>query len=126
MPEEQDDTALLSGAQGRLVGNIARALGLSAAQTYRATALPAHLPLPDWDGLAAQGLGAVLAHHVALVAPARVLLLGGALPGLFGASGTALREIAGVPALASYAPDRLLGHPPQLARLWQQLLEWTA
>jgi DNA polymerase len=130
MPETGDGEALLSGPQGRLLANIARALGLAPDVAYLASALPSAMPMPDWDALAADGLGAALLRHIELARPERVLLLGSALPALLGhdraAPPESLAQVAGIPALASFAPERLIDHPRQRARLWQRLLEWTA
>ena len=130
MPEAGDTASLLAGPQGIMFANICRALGVNPAAAYIASALPCHMPLPDWDDLRFDGLGAVLARHVELAKPARVILFGGKLPALLGhdpaAPPDSFREIAGVPALATFAPDRLLDHPRQRARLWHRLLEWTA
>ena len=128
MPEGEDRDSLLSGAQGRLVRNMLRALGLGEDEAYIATALPATMALPDWEALAASGLGAVVRHHVALARPKRLLLLGNGLPVLLGLDGpqrTAIpTEQGDMPVLTAFAPDQLLGHPRQMARLWQRLLDW--
>jgi len=116
MPEQDDSESLLSGPQGRMLLNMLRALGISEADAYFATALPAAMQMPDWDGLAATGLGTVIAHHIALAQPQRVLVLGSPLAAMLG-------EIA-QPTLATFAPDQLLAHPRQRARLWPRLLDW--
>ena len=130
MPEAEDRDALLSGPQGVMLANIARALSIAPEQTYFASALPAHMTLPDWDGLHAEGLGTALTRHVELAKPERVILFGSKLPMLLGHDPSSppelFNEIAGVPALATFAPDRLLDHKRQRARLWQRLLDWTA
>lgn len=120
MPEEADHAALLQGPQGAMLGVMLARLGFAREDCYFAAALPGHLPLPDWEGLAASGLGAVLAHHVALVQPRRLLLLGNALAEQLGAA------LGDTPALSSFAPEHLLASPRQRARLWQRLLDWTA
>ena len=116
MPEQQDSDSLFSGPQGRLLHNMLAALGLSEGDAYFAAALPAAMQMPDWDGLAASGLGTVIAHHITLAQPERVLLLGSPLAAMLG-------EIA-PPTLATFAPDQLLAHPRQSARLWPRLLDW--
>lgn len=130
MPEQGDSNTLLAGQQGALLANIARALQIAEADCYFASALPAHVTLPDWDALGRTGLGEVLAHHIALAAPERVLLFGSRLPLLLGqepdASPDTLSAITGTSTLATFAPERLLDHPRQRARLWRRLLDWTA
>ncbi|WP_340587524.1 hypothetical protein [Erythrobacter alti] len=130
MPEIDDTERLLAGPQGTMLGNISHALGHGADTPYFASALPAYITLPDWDALGAAGFGSVLRHHIALAKPRRVILFGSKLPALLGQDAAAppesITEIAGVPALATFAPERLLDHPRQRARLWHRLLEWTA
>lgn len=130
MPEAQDCETLFSGPQGRLLVNIARALGQTPDDIYLASALPGHMTLPDWDALGADGLGQAISRHVELAAPQRVILFGSRLPTLMGHERAAAPEqfsdIAGIPALCTFAPDRLLNHAPQRARLWHRLLEWTS
>ncbi len=130
MPEADDRDALLSGPQGRMLANIAKALGVVPEDAYYASALPTHMPLPDWDNLLIDGLGAAVARHVSLAKPERVIVFGSKLPALLGHEAAAppeqLTEIAGIPALATFAPERLLAHARQRARLWQRLLAWTA
>ena len=130
MPEAGDGDLLLAGAHGRLVANLASALGVDGGEVFLASALPAHQPLPDWADLGFDGLGAALTQLVALARPQRVLLLGSKLPQLLGHDPAAPPEsfsaIGQVPTLTTFAPDRLLDHPRQRARLWRRLLEWTS
>lgn len=131
-PEPGDRDALLQGPQGRLLANILRALGLTPQQAYLASALPGPMAEPDWGDLHRHGLGTILGHHIALARPERVLLLGSALPLLLGHDADAPPESltdfdtpAGkLPVLTTFAPDRLLGHARQRARLWHRLLDW--
>ncbi|APE28890.1 uracil-DNA glycosylase family protein [Aurantiacibacter gangjinensis] len=129
MPESGDSDVLLSGPHGKLLGNILRALDIDPEQAYFASALPTHTPLPDWEELAFDGLGQALSHHVTLAKPQRILCFGSKIPTLFGhdpaSSADKFSNIAGIPTLATFAPDRLLDHARQRARLWQRLLEWT-
>lgn len=130
-PEQWDREALLSGPQGKLLANILAAMGLSEADTYIASALPCHTPMADLAALAAGGMDAVTAHHIALVRPARLLALGtGLAPMLAPASDHALREInyrgGKVPLMASVALDALLDMPRLKARFWRRWMEWSA
>ncbi len=130
MPEAEDRDSLLSGPQGRLLGNVLRAIGLDPNAAYLASALPAHTNLPDWDDLASAGLGTTIAHHITLARPQRVLLFGSKLPALLGhdpgAPPEAFAAIGDIATLATFSPDRLLDHARQRARLWKRLCQWTA
>lgn len=133
MPEAEDSDTLLSGPQGRLLANMARAMGFDPDAVMIAAALPRHAPVPDWSGLAASGLGEVLRHLIALAAPQRLMVLGrDVLPLLThdpAQEASALAEIAiqgrSLPVLAGYAPGRLLEHPRLRAELWRRWLDWT-
>lgn len=134
MPEADDTETLLSGREGKLLDGLLAALGLDRAKVYLASALPCHVPMPDWTQLREQGLGALLAHHVALAAPERVLV--------FGRSGIStlimhnspnkpadLREFnhdkGCVPAVFAYDLAALMARPAHKAALWNRLLDWT-
>jgi len=133
MPEAEDREVLLSGAQGRLLTNMVRAMGTAPDETYFATALPRHTPLPDWPDLAANGLGDVLRHHIELVAPQRLIVLGRDVLPLLGhdpaQAAPSVSEMSiqsrKLPWLSSYAPGRLLDHPRYRAQLWRRWLDWT-
>ena len=133
MPEEGDRETLLSGPGGALLDSFLSAAGIPASQVYRAAVLPRHTPLADWPSLADQGLGALLAHHVALVRPKRLLVLGANILPLCGhdpAQGAQkLRsfnhEGGRVPALAEAGLERLLGNWQLRGRLWKRWLDWT-
>ena len=133
MPEEGDRETLLAGPGGALLDGFISAARLSPDQVYRAAVLPRHTPLADWPSLAPRGLGALLAHHVALARPKRLLALGRNILPLCGhdpAQGAQkLRsfnhEGGRVPALAEAGLERLLGNWQLRARLWQRWLDWT-
>ena len=116
MPERDDTARLFDGPQGRMLRNMLGALGIGEDETYFATALPAAMSMPGWEGLAATGLGAITAHHITLARPERVLLLGNPLAPLVSGND--------IPTLATFAPDQLLAHARQRARLWSRLLDW--
>ncbi|RIV89567.1 hypothetical protein D2V17_06015 [Aurantiacibacter xanthus] len=123
MPEANDGDRLLDGEQGRLIANVLRALGLAEEQVYFASALPCPTTMPDWPGLARAGLAAITAHHIALAAPERVLVLGDAMGQMLGLT-QGQGQLTDIPALAARAPEHLLAHPRQRARLWRALLDW--
>lgn len=130
-PEARDREALLAGPQGRLLANIRAAMGLDESAVYLASALPCHTPMADLGAIGAGGMDAVVAHHIALVRPRRLLVLGTGLETMLG--GTAeqpLREInhsAGkVPVMVSETLDAMMDMPRLKARFWKRWLEWSA
>jgi len=133
MPEESDAERLLSGPQGRLVGNMLMAMGIADDAAYLAAALPRHARHPDWQALASRDLGKIMLHHVNLVAPKRLLVLGRAMLPLFG-HGSAQPgqkplpiqlQGSSVPGLVSFGPENLLETPRFRAALWRGWLDWT-
>jgi DNA polymerase len=132
-PEAQDRDALLSGQEGRLLAGLLAAAGLDPGQVYFGSALPRHRPLPDWASLTARGLGQILAHHVALVAPHRLLVFGSSIPPLLGHDMAQNAQILpaikheghSVPVLATRELGALLARPAWKAGLWRQWLDWT-
>jgi DNA polymerase len=133
-PGEEDGEELLSGREGALLGAMLRAMGIAPEAVYFASALPRHTPLPDWDRLAAQGLGAVLAHHVRLVAPRRLIAFGTNILPLLGhdpaqIAATSLRfnhEGVMTPLLGALDLATLAGGPARKAGLWRRWLEFSS
>ena len=130
-PEEGDRARLLEGPQGRLLANILAAIGLEERAVYLASALPCHTPMADLPALAAGGMDKVTAHHIALAAPERVLVLGTALAQLLGdARADGLREInhadRKVPVMTSETLEAMLHSPTLKARFWRRWMEWSA
>lgn len=133
-PEAGDRESLLSGPQGRLLDAILAAFGTRREDVYLASALPRHTPGADWGSLATRGLGQVLAHHIHLVGPERLFVLGGNVLPLVGNElpqrPAVLRsfnhEGVTIPLLASWALPALLGQPRAKPVLWRAWLEWTA
>jgi len=134
MPEADDTAGLLTGRGGNLVDGLVAALGHSREAICLAAALPVHVPMPDWAQLRADGLGALLAHQVALAAPQRVLVLGrGGISTLMGHdlpnNAASLREFnhdrGCVPAVFAYDLAALVARPAHKAALWNRLLDWT-
>lgn len=132
-PESDDAERLLGGPQGQLLDAILTALRIGPDSVYVAACLPRHMPLPDWHALQAAGLGDVVAHHIALAAPRRLLLLGSNISSLLGhdpaKTGIPFAQFnyggAMGPALAAPGLDILGTRPRGKARLWQALLDWT-
>lgn len=129
-PEADDRDTLLSGPQGRLLDAMLAAFGIAPERTYFASAVPRHLPGADWDELAAQGMGHVLAHHITLVQPKRLAVFGANVLPLIdngppqGAADLRIfnHEGMNVQLLACRSLAALLEQPRWKARIWQV---WT-
>lgn len=131
MPEAEDRDSLLEGPQGLLLDNISRALGLDPALCYRASALPAHVALPDWGHLADGGLAAILRRHLALARPERIVIFARSLERMLAMHcgldrGMIKLDGRQVPVFTTVEPALLLARPGRLARLWPDLLEWIS
>ena len=132
-PMDSDVDALLSGPPGKFVEAILQAMGIEAHEAYLASALPAPLSLPDWNDMAARGLGDITRHHVALAKPHRVLAFGRSLAPLFDVPPEMAREPAVVKAGENTLPLMLAPELAELARsaprrmnFWNRWLDWTA
>ncbi len=131
-PEAEDSDSLLSGPGGELVAGFARAAGIAPEALAIISALPRHRPLPDWSGLRETGLGAVLAHHIALIAPQAIVVLGRNVLSLLGhdpaQSAASLlhsnHEGATIPLLAARGLETL-ARPGAKAALWRGWLDLT-
>jgi len=131
-PEAEDDAVLLSGPQGRLLAAMLGAMGIAPAQTYIASALPRHVPFADWGDLARRGLGAVVAHHITLVAPRRLIVLGDNVSPLLGHNPAQTSAFlpsvnhgeGNVPVLFAHDLGFLIGRPAARAAFWRQWLDW--
>lgn len=132
-PEEADRDRLLSGPLGALLDGFLNAAGIDPGRAAFAAVMPRHTPLPDWQALARAGMGEILAHHVGLLAPRRLLVLGRNILPLCGhdpAQGAASLRIFNhdrgeIPAMAEVGPERLLANAASRARLWKRWLDWT-
>ena len=131
-PEANDQETLLSGPHGKLLNALFAALGLAAEQVYLASALPRHMPHPDWEALTAAGLAELTRHHALLAAPKRLISFGSHVSSLLGhdpansaAGSPHIYDVGGsVPALAAPGLESLLARPRGKARLWSELLDW--
>ncbi len=130
-PEPQDRERLLSGAHGALLEAMLRAMAIDPAHAYIASALPRNTPLADWAGLKAAGLGDILAHHVLLAAPQRLIVMGSNVLSLLGHdpanSADNLHrfnhEGSNLPLFAAMELPALLARPRAKAVIWQRWLE---
>lgn len=134
MPEESDRETLLAGPIGNLLDGFLAAAGLSRDKIYLASALPARVAAPDWADLAKQGLGDLIAHHVGLIRPERLILFGqSGISTLLGNDSPNtcwhLRPIyqgdAGIPVLSAYDLETMVARPALKAKLWSRWLDWT-
>ncbi len=131
-PEAADSSALLSGEQGVILAAMLRAMGTAPEKVRVASVLPCHTPMAEWSRLQAAGLGEVLAHHVKLAAPRRIISFGSNIPPLLGndptQSAQTLRTFnqdgATIPVLAERSLDALM-RPKAKAGFWQRWLDWT-
>lgn len=133
-PEAADTDTLLSGPHGRLLDAMLAAFGTSREAIYLASALPRHTPGADWRAMEPKGIGTVLAHHIGLVAPKRLMILGGNVLPLISHESphrpAVLRSLnhegGSIPMLAAWALPALLAQPRAKPVLWKAWLEWTA
>lgn len=133
-PEETDRDTLLSGPQGKLLGKMLAAMGVDKDAVYFASALPRHTPMADTASIAQSGMDEVLALHIRLAAPKRVIALGPSILPLLGHDRsqefTSLREInhspVKTPLLMSEGLDALMSMPRLKARFWRRWIEWSA
>lgn len=130
-PEQQDRDQLLAGPQGRLLANILGAMGLEDNAVYLASALPCHTPMADLAMIGAGGMDDVLAHHIALGQPKRLLVLGTALGELL----TRIKDeplrainqsLVNTPVMVSETLDAMMAMPQLKARFWKRWIEWSA
>jgi len=134
-PEREDEAAgrLLSGTQGRLLDAMLAAMGIAPDQAYVASALPRHTPHADWAAVQQQGMGQVLARHIALAAPKCLITFGGHILPLLGHDPAnkpgALRRFNHegriVPLLPARALAAMLERPRWKSAFWRSWLEWN-
>jgi len=132
-PEREDRDVLLSGPLGHMLDAILAAMGHAPEKVYVASALPRHTPMADWAELTRLGMGEVLAHHVRLVQPKRLITFGGNIPPLFGNTPPQRpavlqnfnHEGSSISFLAARDLAALPERPRWKAGLWQTWLEWT-
>ena len=133
MPEPGDSAELLAGCHGRLLDAILAAFGHTRSEIYLASILPRPIAAPDWATLGAGGFGEVLAHHVALVAPQRLIVFGRDVSSLLGhdpaqVAQSSLRfnhEGGSVPLAFTPALEALLERPALKRGLWARWLDWS-
>jgi DNA polymerase len=132
-PEQEDRDRLLSGPQGKLLASFLNAAGLTEEEIYLASALPRHVPHPDWRALTSSGLGKIALHHAAIARPERLVLFGNDVLALIEnnpAQNPAFllhlnHQGRSVPALAARSLEHMLNIPSARSRFWRDWLDWT-
>lgn len=132
-PEEGDRERLLSGPEGALLQGFLRATGTEPDTVYLASLLPRHDPAPDWATIRSAGFGELLAHHMGLVEPRRVLFLGRNIPPLLGHDMTQRPAILpefnhegrSIPAMGAGGLADMLRSAKRRERFWRCWLDWT-
>ncbi|RYY47885.1 MAG: uracil-DNA glycosylase [Sphingomonadales bacterium] len=128
MPEAGDTETLLGGAEGRLFDRMLAAIGLSRDAVYLcafAVARPVTGMIPaDQEARLAH----LARHHLGLLKPRRLLLLGKAaervLDGGEDANGLdGINPFGGMQAVASHPPRFLLQRPQAKGEAWRHLLQ---
>lgn len=133
-PERDDADILLAGAEGRLLSAMLQAMGIAPDALYLASALPRHTPLADWATLRSQGLDAIVAHHVALVRPKRLIVFGNNVLPLLGHDPAQETDVSrrfnhggvSVPLLTARSLAAMLERPRWKAVFWKGWLDWTS
>ena len=133
-PEEGDSDRLLAGPQGKLLEAILAAMGTTSQETYVASALPRYMPMADCTAEMQRGMGEVLAHHIALAAPRRIVAFGAGLAALLGNDAEKdygnlpiiHHKPSNIPVMMSEDLESLMGMPKLKARFWRRWLEWSA
>lgn len=133
-PEPEDSERLLSGPQGRLLEAMLAAMGIAPGAVYLASALPRHTPHADWAALGRAGMGEVLRHHAALVAPQRIFIFGANVLALLSTDPANKPDIlpkfhhvgGSVPLLVQRDLSILLERPRSKAAVWQHWLAWNS
>lgn len=132
-PEREDGERLLSGPQGRLLDGMLAAMGVGPDEAYVSAALPRHTPHADWAGIASQGMGSIMARHVALASPERLIAFGSNILPLLSNDPAKNpddlkhfnHESGSVPLLVGRDLAMLLERPGWKARFWTQWLDWA-
>lgn len=132
-PESGDGERLLSGPQGKLLDAMLRAMGIAPDGAYVASVLTRPTPMADWAGVAALGMGQVIARHIELAAPHRLLVFGGNILPLLGhdlpISADGLRRFnqgeVTIPLLPEHDLAVFVSNPRRKSGFWQRWLLWS-
>lgn len=132
-PEDGDTDRLLNGADGRMLDAVMSAIGIAPDAAYIASALPCVVPAIDWGMVGEAGFGKILARHIELVKPKRVLVLGANIPPLIAHitahQGRDLTQIVheggNTPIMLARTIANLRNLPGERSRFWRKWLQWT-
>jgi DNA polymerase len=132
MPDVEDASAgtLVAGTAGRLLDAMLGAIGRDRPSVYLASLAPGRPATGRIDATLEQELGRIARHHIALVRPRAVLMLGDATTRAL--TGVNLAQARGsihpvnldggtVPSIATFHPRFLLQQPARKADAWADL-----
>ena len=127
IPTTADGDRPIGGDSWTLAEKMLAAIGFAAEQAYVANLLPFSVPGARMDDAATKHCADIAKHHVRLVKPKRLILLGdGPCQMLLGSavanSRGKVHEVEGARAVATFAPKLLLDQPSYKARAWRDLL----
>jgi len=128
--EDAGDDKPIGGTAWQLMVRMLAAIGVSEDAAYSASLACFHVPAAKLDPEALERCAGLMRHHIGLVKPKRLLLIGDAparaLTGqpLASARGK-VHRIEGVPAVATFHPRYLLARPADKALAWRDLLLLT-
>lgn len=129
-PDREDEGCLLGGAAGRLFDRMLAAIGLSRDRVHLASVCAKRPLAGRMPGEVEARLGEIARHHVGLVGPKRLLLLGNAASrAVLGQETTRARgslhgfnhDRGETGVVASFHPRLLLERPAQKADAWKDL-----
>ena len=128
--EDASDGRPIGGSAWQLMVRMLAAIGVSEDAAYSASLACYHLPGAKLDGGALASCAELMRHHIGLVRPKRLLLLGDAparaLTGQLLASARGkVHRIEGVRAVATFHPRYLQARPADKALAWRDLLLLT-
>lgn len=128
--EDASDGRPIGGTAWQLMVRMLAAIGVGEDTAYSASLACFHLPGAKLDADALERCAELMRHHVALVQPRRLLLLGDAPARAFtghplAAARGKVHRIEGVRAVATFHPRYLLARPADKALAWRDLLLLT-
>jgi DNA polymerase len=128
--EDASDGRPIGGTAWQLMVKMLAAIGIGEAAAYSASLACFHLPAAKLEADALERCADLMRHHIALVRPKRLLLLGDAparalIGQPFASARGKVHRIETVPAVATFHPRFLLARPADKALAWRDLLLLT-